>query len=69
MEEETKSFWTMKTSELTVVDSMKMSFISSIAVIGGPLLIGIGYSHGKDAVVKIKEICKNRRKNKLNLVS
>ncbi len=66
---EEKNFWNKKTTELTVVDSMKMSFISSIAIIGGPLLIGIGYSHGKDAVVKIKEIRKNRRKNNLNLVS
>jgi hypothetical protein len=69
MEKETKNFWNTKTEDLNVGDFLKLNVLTSVVVIGTPVLIGIGYSYSKDAVVKVKEIQKNRRKNKLKIVS
>ncbi len=67
--ETTKNLLNKKMSDLTVGESMKVTAVIPIVVIGGPVLIGLGYSYGNDVVAKVKELRKNHRKNKLKIVS
>ncbi len=69
MEEETQNLWNKKISDFTVGDFVKMNVVVPIIVIGTPILVGYGYCYSKDAIIKIKEIRKNHRKNKLKIVS
>ncbi len=66
--ETTKNLLNKKMSDLTVGESMKVTAVTPIVVIGGPVLIGLGYSYSKDAIVKVKELRRNHRKSKLKTV-
>ncbi len=66
--ETTKNLLNKKMSDLTVGESMKVTAVIPIVVIGGPVLIGLGYSYGNDVVAKVKELRRNHRKSKLKTV-